>query len=850
MTPLYKKLKENGTTTYVFPGASEDISASYQNQNYKMYFSRYVLLNLPKQTTPGLESKGYFNFDTFKGLSDGGLDFNDAIIESLRNYVANSEMVIRNSRLNNKDYYYDPSSGKTVTEKIFFRWCKSLNLLELQLAKKGDDYLDLPEFSSNNEQSNDFFEEFLWRERLTNVISVFSYYETPSNNFNNKLELKINRLGLDFDFRVGDRLKLSDFSDSSLNVILPVLEVRSDNNFYYVVLDKVSNSSELTGGSANVKLVYNRLVQYIGEVNGVSNVQESTKSYTEVYAHIPAHGGLTPDILFRTLPDINWRPSGQFPILPGQLQPEILGAESFNSPIVKNNLDYPGGYFGQFDTDDFTYKISNGDSIRRSGDFFGVSGNRLQPQFKPEKLDGLEIDFNRDHYSKMNIFGKEVLNFDSFNALELLGQPPLDFEFNAILWYYTIENSEGEISNNLYGISFLNNPDTNPDPNEVGLKFPTYKKLVSNGRQDGTSYAFSLNLNFNVVHEDPQEAWNPEAINSLFSMNLFNEAMSKLSQTNDAFSSTLREHSIIKEELTSLKSLLYTQVDIRTLNRKIENLERLINLYSTQQIVSSSSIGVNIIDGTPSKLELVSIDSEYSDVFEIKTKNLYTLSGDNVPFIVNFKKGKKFLIRVLNNDDVDMDLDNNLKIIINGDLDIGQSFDVFIDGDLDSKFNKKLDIVIRYIKDGENFEETLISSINLPIYRNSASGELSAAYKWNSFNLNPKIETFSIENGDFEFLVSDDINIVSKNLSVGDYLVIDDLFLGITASVDNYSFQSDIKSIIGDKIILNLEGNILSTNQLLSGNLLNKMFNVPKIKFNKGSEINIIKGIDNFIVKK
>ena len=62
--PLYKSLKENGTSFYAFPGAAEDISAAYQNSNYKMYFSKYVLLNLPKQNPiPGLQNKPvYFDF--------------------------------------------------------------------------------------------------------------------------------------------------------------------------------------------------------------------------------------------------------------------------------------------------------------------------------------------------------------------------------------------------------------------------------------------------------------------------------------------------------------------------------------------------------------------------------------------------------------------------------------------------------------------------------------------------------------------------------------------------------------------------------------------------------------------
>jgi hypothetical protein len=36
-TPLYKTLKQNGTSFYAFPGAAEDISAAYQNSNYRMY---------------------------------------------------------------------------------------------------------------------------------------------------------------------------------------------------------------------------------------------------------------------------------------------------------------------------------------------------------------------------------------------------------------------------------------------------------------------------------------------------------------------------------------------------------------------------------------------------------------------------------------------------------------------------------------------------------------------------------------------------------------------------------------------------------------------------------------------
>ena len=109
-TPLYKGLKSNGTTFYAFPGAAEDISAAYQNSNYKMYFSKYALLNFPTQNlSPGTQSKPiYFDFENSFRKSVNATppsDFSSQIVESLRNYVANQEIVIRESRLKTNNYY-------------------------------------------------------------------------------------------------------------------------------------------------------------------------------------------------------------------------------------------------------------------------------------------------------------------------------------------------------------------------------------------------------------------------------------------------------------------------------------------------------------------------------------------------------------------------------------------------------------------------------------------------------------------------------------------------------------------------------------------------------------------------
>ncbi|NBP58546.1 hypothetical protein EBU71_18825, partial [bacterium] len=400
MVPLYKGLKTNGTSFYAFPGAAEDISAAYQNQNYRMYFSKYVLLNFPKQNTnPGTGTSSvpvYWDFENTSTLGYGfersnfstpATTYNEQLVESLRNYVANQEVTIKESRLNNTEYYYDNTVLSTPTEKIFWKWCKKLNLIDFELAVDGDEYFgNLPEFERNSTTDDEFFPEFLWREREVIEWETVSFYDTAVTGFSGKLEIEFQGTT---NFRVGDLVELVNLSNSTLVGLYGASGSRM--NVQHIIDptatrgQRIVTSSNYTSGSqsettGSVKLVYDRLVQYIGEVNGINNVNEANRSYTEVYAHVPDHTGRTPDILFRTVVDLNYKPNMIFPILPSQYQPEIIGAAengslNFTNPLVSSPAQYPGNYYGQFDTVDFTYETESGDNLRRSGDYFGVSGD-------------------------------------------------------------------------------------------------------------------------------------------------------------------------------------------------------------------------------------------------------------------------------------------------------------------------------------------------------------------------------------------------------------------------------------------------------------------------------------------
>jgi len=873
-TPLYKFLKSNGTSFYAFPGAAEDISAAYQNSNYKMYFSKFALLNFPKQnlTAGTMSNPIIFDFDNSFQKSVNATPpstFSEQLVESLRNYVSNQEVVIRESRLNNTKYYYDTNALETPTEKIFFKWAKKLNIIDFEAAIPDDEYFsNLSEFQRNNTNDDSYFPEYFWREREIFSWDAISFYESGVAGYGGKLEIEFPGAT---NFRVGDKVKIYDVSNSTIYNDLNLIGsdtfdgVKTDVLYITpvgatqgqrIIMDINTTMSQEFETTGQVELIYDRLVQYIGEVTGISNVQEANRNYTEVYAHIPDHTGQTPDILFRTTYDVNYKPNLAFPILPSQYQPEILGAELFNSPIVNSPKNYPGSYFGLFDTPDFTYETATGDSLRRSGDYFGISGDINNPIVNGKSIDGIGIDFNTSHYVKMNIFNKVLTNFDQFNALEVNNTPPENFDFNAILWYYTVQKVDitGVITTktNLYGISFLDNPDNNPTDEEIGIRFPIFKKMVSNGKHDGTSYAFSLNLNFNILNDNPQQSYNPEAINSLFSMNLFNQAMSRLSATNDSFLNVLSEQGLLRDQIGALRQLLYTQTDISTINQKISNLENLLRLYSTNQIINSDSITATTNPGTPASISLNNIETSYATIYDIKTSNLYSSTGI-IPLNISIPKNKNFLLNIINNDEVNLTMPNNdkLTIILDTDLSYKQSVDILITGSQLASQNKKLDIYINSSTLSVNTTEALVvGDLDLPVYFNTINSLPNSAYLWSDFNFNidfNKTIQYTIGNI-LEIPLSDNQSIINNSIKVGDTFRLNNFFVG-TSSVFDFSGQYSVNSISGTSsyIYLNADSNpdlvgyfsSLTLPFYIHGTSSTLLSNNPYFSLNKGKKIKL-----------
>ena len=814
-TPLYKSLAANGTTQYVFPSVAEKLSASHQNSNVQMYFSNFVLLNFQAQNLSSGTNSSPIYFD-FNNTTDNGYGFHQSIdatppttfkeqfVESLRNYIANEEETIRTSRLNSQDFYYDNNAVSTPSEKLFFKWAKKLNLIDFEPANNGDQYIgNLPEFESVKPNDVTYFNEILWTERQTISYDIYDMYEYGSGTYSTNLYIAFQTTT---NFKVGDLIIINDETNSfatmyngmryTVQQIFPATPLLGQQ----IIVSAPGNSiiSTPNGYTGNVTLVYNKLIQAVGEIGAVNNVQDANQSYTEIYAMIPAQSGQTPDILFRTTTDVNYKPNLIFPILPSQYQPEIIGAEVYTSPIVSTPQNYPGSYYAQFDTPDFTYTTSNGDSLRRSGDYYGVYGDINNTIVNSNNLDGLGLDFDTSHYAKMNIYGNEVTSFNEFNTMMVNNEPPKDYTFNAILWYYTYKDINGNIAKDLYGISLLDNPDNNPIPLETGLRFPTVAKLVATNKQQGTSYDYSLDLSYNIINETPIDLFNPNNINSIYSFNQFNEAMRRLTIINDAFNAVINDNLLIKTTLSDIKQLIYTQTDINTITNQIANLETLLKMYQSNQLLSSDTIQVTntVINNVP-MIELNNIDTAYNQINTILTSNMYNSSGAT-PLNVTMPVNKDALIVIENNDQTGLTLPNNdvLSILINKDLNYKQSLDLIINGNDIGSENKKFKLYINNTQNGNTVISTLIESIDLPIFYNTVTKNTNIAKNWKMFNFdinmdNPiRLNVSSI----LEIPLNANYNLVYNSISSGDTIMLNDFTVGTSSNID-LSGQYKINSV-------------------------------------------------------
>jgi len=737
-------MKNRGTSFYAFPSASSDFNLANYNDYYQINFNKFVLLNIPRRD----ETKNVLKF--VPKANDGTASFYsndpnyslptkfaDQLVESLRNYVSNYDTAEHESRINNNTDFYNIAERYTPTEHIFWKWCKKLNLIDFETAVHKVDWdknlSDFNNINANTVSNTDFFRKYLWKEREATPYSVNGVFESGYYSYlgNNTPKIIIAEIA---KFKEGDLIILTGTTivpGLSTGVTYTIGQINFTGSSTEIWLDVnyqgQGDHPSLPDNSYSIYLDYQTLIQYIGEINQITNVQTASRVGQEITAYIPHQVGKTPTILFGTRDNTNYYPNLELPILSSEIQDEIYGAESLNNPIRSNPQNYPGSFYGQFDTEDQTYLCSNGDRLRYQGDYYGVlltnnttvnADNYIEKltDFNSDNIDGVFMDFDRDHYYKMHIPNLEVNNFDEFNSISIEGNAPQDFDFNAILWYYELleEDQNQNISSytNLYGIEFLNNP--NNDDDSIDDLITPYHKLVTNGEHDGLSYMFNLNVHYNIDNDVLPLTYDPSTIYNMFGFDLYNEMIKKLYQVNENFVNIIEEFIRINQDIQQMKTIIYSQTDIDELKSKMNNMEDLLKLYQTNQFVDSDTTKISVDNsGVYPMLKFNVVGVEYDEIQTINVSDIYNYNFINTgaSYVIPLSFTNKMLLDVYN-DNISTD-SGNAVLMFDRELRFKQQLDIVISPKY-AQYSQRLYINMMFDYNNSK-KEINIFNIDLPI---------------------------------------------------------------------------------------------------------------------------------------
>ena len=874
-TPLLKSMKQRGTSFYCFPSASSDLNLANYNNFYDLNFTKFALLNIPRQVN-GVPNPIDGVMDFLPKSNSGEASFycddpnyttptklSDQLVESLRNYVANYDTSLHESRINANTDFYNIAERYTPTEMIFFKWLRKLNLIDFEPAVHKVDWdKNLSDFDNPNASTVtnlDYFRRYLWKERevihyQTTWFEESSVYTGSSGVYNTP---KFTIEGVS-KYKIGDKVILTSdnaLDQASLNALtfgqsytIGYIEFASGST--YVWLDTSFNGmGEGLLNATYMYLNYNKLIQYVGEINQITNIQTASRIGQEVTAYIPHQAGQTPTVLFGIRNNTNYYPNLEIPILADEIQTEIVGAESLNSAIRTNPQNYPGSFFGQFDTADNTYLCSNGDSVRYQGDYYGVqltdntgvnADNYVEKltDFNSDSIDGVFLDVDRTHYYKMNIPGLESQNFDEFDSVSIEGRAPADFDFNAILWYYELieRDTNNNVNSyvNLYGIEFLNNPE-NDDDSYATLITP-YHKLVTNGVHDGLSYMFNLNLHYNIDNDVAPLTYDPSTIYNMFGFDMYNEMMRKFYQVNENFVNIIQEFVRINMDIQEMKSLIYSQTDMDDLKSRMNTMENLLRLYSTNQFIDSDTASISVdYAGIYPRLKFNVINVEYDQIQNISltTAYNYNVTNTGASYTISLNYSSKMLLNLIN-DNV-YSPTGNVVVLLDRDLRNKQKLDIIIKPEY-GQYSQRLYVNMLYNLN-DSVSEINVFNIDLPkdiSWYNTGTPQLSTFD--DSFYLNENI-----------YVNCTDVNSGGTWCSTGytDLVLTEDIFKsGNTIYVQNLYFKDQSGNTIdysGAYTILDKIGIVLTINLKNSTIYGFVLVGQPRVSFYRGIQVSMLR---------
>lgn len=369
---------------------------------------------------------------------------------------------------------------------------------------------------------------------------------------------------------------------------------------------------------------YNRVVQYIGDIDVVNTIKSNDNSYTEVYMHIPTNVGTTPHVLFKSVSDDNYKAGLTIANNPSDpLDIEYLSGRHYNEThpfglSVKAYYDLDDSSITTTITDDLLVAPSAGvwDGLGTINNAYYTDSSSTYDVAKDQyitktdgtttidyvrnTLDGISLDFDLDNY-KLASENPQIKVFSQFNDYVA----NKDFQFNAILIYYdTFDpnnlDSNGnpiDVKTNLYGVLFLDKIEQ--DGLEFSIPFITkYRPDVLN-KVNGNSFGFKANLKLDTSIENVLVE---RSINdySTFSMDLFTDVLTEFKSIQTTLNDKLLELTQLSSDVEGLKDLLINTEDLNELEIRINNLET--SLTANSAIFNNTNELIKMIENNNEKI--------------------------------------------------------------------------------------------------------------------------------------------------------------------------------------------------------------------------------------------------------
>ena len=360
-----------------------------------------------------------------------------------------------------------------------------------------------------------------------------------------------------------------------------------------------------TGSYGLTGATYNRVVQYIGNLDIVNSVKNNNNTYSEVYVYVPTKDGNTPTVLFKNNLDVNypqdyaWTNNPADPLnddyLQGRAYDELNPSGLTNLAIFDDavigaptasyvdtatagstgsgNWYVPRATATTYFTDKLFY---NPTSWILTKTYSGATQTYVRSQ-----LDSVGIDFDPDSYQQI-VSDPSISTIEEFNSTSAAE----DFDFNCVLIYYDVYDPANPIDSatNLYGVLFLDDVQTS---GASIYSIPVLKKYKPNivTKLNGNSYGFKINLKFDV---DIDQTGVEQAINdySPFSLSMFMDSMNVLQDASSTLNNTASIYASLEQRVSSLENLTLTSDTVFNLNQRINSLE---NAFAANQAIFNNT---------------------------------------------------------------------------------------------------------------------------------------------------------------------------------------------------------------------------------------------------------------------